>query len=317
MILEKERANAINVSGMPVGPSREESLSCGRRWGVILAGGDGIRLRAMTRLIAGDDRPKQFCPIIGSETMLQQTIRRAERNIPADQFVVSLTKSHREFYKDQPGVSPSHRIVQPANKGTVAPIVHGLLSIERMEPNALVAILPCDHYYANESAGANAMEEAFEIAAQRPDLVVLLAANPSGPDVEYGWIEPGAPTGYGHSLYAHAFHEKPSVDVARDLFRRGGLWSTFEMVGHVCAFLDMIRDTLPDVVECIPQSSLWTGSELQIPDAVYDRIPTLSFSRDVLSQEPGRLAILLLRHAGWSDIGCPERVNAVLNSMYR
>src|SRR5260370_1151683 len=37
------------------------------RWAVILAGGDGTRLRSLTRAIAGDDRPKQFCPILGSE----------------------------------------------------------------------------------------------------------------------------------------------------------------------------------------------------------------------------------------------------------
>jgi mannose-1-phosphate guanylyltransferase len=46
------------------------------RWAVILAGGEGTRLRSLTRVIAGDERPKQFCTVLGNETLLQQTARR-------------------------------------------------------------------------------------------------------------------------------------------------------------------------------------------------------------------------------------------------
>ena len=46
------------------------------RWGMILAGGDGTRLRSLTRRIAGDERPKQFCRLLGEQTLLEQTPRR-------------------------------------------------------------------------------------------------------------------------------------------------------------------------------------------------------------------------------------------------
>jgi hypothetical protein len=42
------------------------------RWGVILAGGDGVRLRSLTRLVSGDDRPKQFSPLLEGRTLLAQ-----------------------------------------------------------------------------------------------------------------------------------------------------------------------------------------------------------------------------------------------------
>jgi mannose-1-phosphate guanylyltransferase len=47
-------------------------------WAVLLAGGDGVRLRGLTARIVGDHRPKQFCPIVGSERLLRETRSRLD-----------------------------------------------------------------------------------------------------------------------------------------------------------------------------------------------------------------------------------------------
>ena len=44
-----------------------------KEWAVILAGGDGTRLKSLTRHIAGDERPKQFCSVLGHRTLLEET----------------------------------------------------------------------------------------------------------------------------------------------------------------------------------------------------------------------------------------------------
>ena len=47
----------------------------GNRVAVILAGGDGSRLKPLTKLISGDERPKQFCPIVGNRSLLPEWMR--------------------------------------------------------------------------------------------------------------------------------------------------------------------------------------------------------------------------------------------------
>ena len=62
------------------------------RVAVILAGGDGTRLRSLTRAITGDERPKQFCPILNGETLLDITRRRVSSGIKPENTFFSLTK---------------------------------------------------------------------------------------------------------------------------------------------------------------------------------------------------------------------------------
>ena len=73
----------------------------GRRWGVLLAGGDGTRLKKLTRFVSGDDRPKQFCSFFGNESLLGLARKRAERTIHPEQILVQLTASHRAFYVEE------------------------------------------------------------------------------------------------------------------------------------------------------------------------------------------------------------------------
>jgi mannose-1-phosphate guanylyltransferase len=288
----------------------------GNRWGVILAGGDGTRLRNLTRLICGDDRPKQFCPLVGCDTLLEQTRKRAEQSIPGKQILFPLTRSHQAFYLQEVGIHASQRVIQPANKGTAPPILHSLLSVNQQDPEAVVAMLPCDHHYVDERRLTAILESAFALAEKRNDSVVLLGAAPNGPEVEYGWIELGPSAGGDSdaSFQVRGFCEKPAVHMAQDLLERGSLWNTFVMVGHVRGFLEMANAALPGMVKLLLQSQLWTGSETHIADSLYERIRNVDFSREVLSVQTSRLVALRMGRTGWSDLGQPERVMDALRT---
>src|ERR1035438_1753086 len=90
------------------------------RWGAILAGGEGVRLRSLTRLVSGEDIPKQFCPLLGGRTLLAQTKQRIARGISSDRVVYVLLGSHERFYTNElKDVSPAQMIEQPSNRGTL------------------------------------------------------------------------------------------------------------------------------------------------------------------------------------------------------
>jgi mannose-1-phosphate guanylyltransferase len=290
----------------------------GDRWGVILAGGDGTRLRPLTKLIAGDDRPKQFCPLLGRKTLLELTRLRVARALPAEQTLFVVTRKHERFYRQQlANVTPERLIVQPKNQGTAPAILYSLLRLSRMCPDAVVAFFPSDHYFSDDETFMNHVESAFEIAQARPDLVILLGITPEGPEEEYGWIEPASPilTKNPDALSrVRRFWEKPNHVLAGQLQERGCLWNSFVMVGRVSAFLGMIRRAAPDLYNAF--AVVWTA--LGTPDegaeihSLYHQIPETNFSREILAASPDDLAVLPVGNVGWSDWGDPLRVLSTL-----
>lgn len=298
---------------------KRESCDWRRRWGVVLAGGDGVRLRALTRFICGDDRPKQFCALFGDGTLLEQTRRRAEQAIPPEQTLFAVTRAHQDYYLGDLSDWPSQRIVQPCNKGTAPAILYSLLHIARMERDGLVAILPSDHSYSPESSFTATLESAFEIAQARPQSVVLLGARPRAPEVEYGWIELGGAACGSHADIFHVsgFHEKPSLRVAERLLGSGALWNTFVMVGHVRAFLELAQEFAPHLLEVFGSEPMLPrlGNEDCIADRLYDRIAPTDFSRQILSPGAIRLVTLPLGNVEWNDLGDPDRVFSTLLTM--
>jgi len=295
--------------------SRPQLSSEEMRWGVILAGGDGSRLRSMSHLIYGDDRPKQFCRFLGRQTLLEQTRQRTARSIRAEQTIIALTEAHRKFYEDDLAASVSPRLVQPQNRGTAPPIILSLLHIATQTPGALVALFPSDHYYSNEAAFTASLESAFRLADTHPDSIVLLGAQPRGAEVDLGWLDLGRSA--GENLFrVRGFEEKPSHEAAERLLRSGALWNTFVMVGTTMALLWMALVTLPELVTTLDESLplLGQNGELRVPSSLYDAIPRTDFSSQVLVPNAHRLLALRLQQLDWYDLGLPDRVISAVSA---
>jgi mannose-1-phosphate guanylyltransferase len=288
-----------------------------KRSAIVLAGGDGTRLRELTRQIAGDDRPKQFCPLVGDETLLDETRRRVAHSVSPSRTFFSVTTTHARFYTPLlADVRSRQVVVQPENRGTAPAILYALLRIGAVASRDPVAILPSDHYVSNDERFMAHVDAAFDLAVARPDLVTLLGITPDRPETEYGWIEPAYEVRGPGGRLSHGvrrFWEKPDASLARSLFDRGCLWNSFVMVGRGATLIELIEETLPDLTRAFLPIQRFMGTSLEATEAaaVYRQLPAADFSKSVLGGSAARLAVFPVSGVAWSDLGRPERVLAV------
>jgi mannose-1-phosphate guanylyltransferase len=280
------------------------------RWAVVLAGGDGTRLQSFTHKIAGDSRPKQFCCIFGGESLLGQTRTRLKSLFDVDRQLFVVTRAQETYYREElRNVDDSCIIPQPLNRGTGVAVALALLHIVQRDADAVVVLVPCDHYYSDGEAFGRAVRSAASGAEQYPDSIVVLGAEADYAEIEYGWIELGAAMSHAPVplLRVNRFWEKPSLPKARKLLRRGCLWNTFVTVGHARTFLDLLCSQVPDVVlslnKALPENEL---------ELVYRLMPAVDLSRKVLAPQPHRLLAVRDMTSGWADLGSPTRVMDIL-----
>lgn len=288
------------------------------RWGLILAGRDGTRLRPLTRGIENDDRPKQFCRLLGNETLLDQTRRRTALVIPSERTLVLVTRRHEQFYAPLLADAPPGCVVRQAeNRGTAPAILYGLLRVAAAAPMDAVGVFPSDHFVDDDSAFMSHVAVAFEVVRGRPDLIVLLGVDADQAEPAYGWIEPGdpVPAGPWRALFrVRRFWEKPPRSLAETLLASGALWNSFVLVARVPALLGLMKHAVPALFQAFDgaRPTINTESEPETFSALYAGIASTDFSERVLALRPANLTVLRVSGVAWSDLGDPSRVMATL-----
>lgn len=156
-------------------------------WSIVLAGGNGERVGAFTHRWMGKAIPKQYCAFVGTRSMLQHTLARADSMGQREHQLTVIAKSHsyeaQSQLWDRP---PGTIIVQPENRDTLPGIFLPLARIHECDPNATVVIYPSDHFIYPENGFNEVIASAVQAAEELTDTLVLVGVPADRLELEYG-----------------------------------------------------------------------------------------------------------------------------------
>lgn len=295
-----------------------QALTGGQSWGIVLAGGEGFRVRDFLQRLCGGRGIKQFCAVIGRRSMLEHTLARVEQLIPRERLLVVVSAEHRREVVQQLAHWPADNIIyQPANRDTAPGILLPLAHVSHRDPFATVALFPSDHFVLKEKRFMAAVERAVTEARRFPREMILFGMTPDQAEEGYGWIEPGKEERGRETRAVQRFWEKPSPIHAQELLARGALWNTFVGVARASTLWVMVRQEAPDLHRAFTEirQALGTPDAPRVIERVYETLRAVNFSSDVCEPLAPWLRVLLVPEVGWSDWGSVERICATLQQL--
>ena len=285
-----------------------------RSYAVILAGGRGTRFwpRSRTRT------PKQLLNIIGSDTMLQQTAARLSPTFrPANLWIVTNEDQAAEVRKQLSRVTKSHVLAEPIGRNTAAAIGLAAIHLRHAHGDALMAVLPADHYIAQSAKYRALVQAALRIATQ-PGQMAVLGIPPTRPETGFGYIERGKTTQRSGKFPVHdvrQFTEKPSLNIARKYVASGRyFWNAGMFFWRVSTFMENLHRYVPKTHAALEELSATIGTPRYAGALrkIYPRLENISVDYAIL--EPATrnakhpVVHVLPAEIGWSDIGSWEAV---------
>jgi mannose-1-phosphate guanylyltransferase len=270
---------------------------------VILAGGSGTRFWPASRR----SRPKQLLALAGAgdESLIAATVRRLHPLIaPADVWIATSTTLLDATAHALPDVPRAHLLAEPMARNTAAPIGWAAAVIARTDPDAIVVVLPADHFISDEPEFLAVLERAIRTAEQ--GWLTTIGISPTRPETGYGYIELGGVLHEGAHAVTH-FVEKP--DRARaEGFLAGGrhLWNAGMFVFRARVMLESIGRHLPVLAAGLAaiDAAAEKGDEARVLAEIFPSLPGISIDHGIM-EKADRVAVVP-GSFGWNDVGSWE-----------
>lgn len=266
----------------------------------ILSGGVGSRLWPVSR----EGRPKQFLPLGGTLSMLQETTRRVA-GLEAGSPIVVCNDEHRFLVAEQLreiAVSPAALILEPEGRNTAPAIALAAIRALAIDADAILLVLPADHHIGNPEAFTQAVSAALPVAAE--GRLVTFGVVPSRPETGYGYIRCGDTLVEGvHSLAE--FVEKPDAETAEHYVAAGNfLWNSGMFLFRADAYLNALKAQQAEMFNACTAAMADAATDMDFlrPEReAFLRCPSDSIDYAVMEHTDAGAVVAL--DCGWSDIG--------------
>ncbi|MEF8852144.1 MAG: sugar phosphate nucleotidyltransferase [Haloarculaceae archaeon] len=270
---------------------------------VVLAGGTGTRLYPASR----SDRPKQFLPLAGDDSLLAETVARTGF---ADETYVLTRPDLREQVRDHaPGAAV---LAEPEPRDTGPALVYAAHRVREQVGECVLVCLPSDHHVDSAPGSepgppangefAATMERAARVAVDTGGLVTV-GVEPTRPETGYGYVKPGEETTVDGDTYysVETFTEKPDQGAAMRYRHHGYYWNAGMFAWTPEAFLRAARGTdLAPLVDALDAGD---------PDAGFAAVDAVSVDYAVM--ERAEDAYLVPADFEWDDLGAWDAVARV------
>jgi len=260
------------------------------RWAVVLAGGVGSRFWPLST----PTKPKQLLPLVTTEPLLAESVKRLGPIVPADRVLIltneSLVPPIRSLL---PEIPAQNLIAEPRAGGTAAALTWAAHEIARRDsPDAVMLSVHADWAVHDEDGFRLALTLAAEVA-ERHHVLVTVGVVPTRPDPGFGYIQPGKELETGVRRVA-SFVEKPNRTRADEMRRDGYLWNSGIFVWRVGDFLDDVRRLTPEIAPALHEFA-------HDIHGFFSAVKPVSVDVGVL--EKSDRVVVLPGDFGWDDVG--------------
>ncbi len=267
---------------------------------VILSGGSGTRLWPLSRAAY----PKQLMPLVSDRSLLQETVERVADPTAFAPPILVCNDEHRFLVAEQLrglGRKVEAILLEPMARNT-APAVAAAAMLAG--PEALILVLPSDHYIAKKEKFLAAVEKAAGAAALGK--LVTFGIEPTGPETGYGYIRKGAAIAGAPGCHAvAAFVEKPDVATAERYLASGEyLWNGGMFLFRADRLLEELGRFEPAMVAAVRKAVAGARQDLdftRLDKEAFAEAPSRSIDY-ALMEKTGEAAVVPV-DMGWTDVG--------------